>query len=111
MISFVPGNSWRTIHYPDGRIETWWVDPPLYGTSLTAVKPREGIIIAKDEKDKQMPVVYLQWDTHTLAEGQGPSMSVFPDVEYAILNVHRDSAYTRPRGIPTFPTYESYNCG
>lgn len=112
MISFVPGNSWRTTYYPDGRIEVQWVDPPLYGTSLTAVKPREGILVEeKDEKLKQLPIVYLQWDSHALAEGQGTSMSVLPHVECAILTVHRDSAYTRPRGNPTLPTYDSDNCG
>jgi hypothetical protein len=112
MISFVPGNSWKVTFYPDGRVETQWVDPPLYGTSLTAVKPREGIIVeAKDEKLKQLPVVYLQWDSHALAEGQGTSMSVLPDVKCSVLTVHRDSAHTRPRGVPTLPTYESYNCG
>jgi hypothetical protein len=112
MISFVPGNSWKVTYYPDGRMEVQWVDPPLYGTSLTAVKPREGIMVEKkDEKLKQLPIVYLQWDTHALAEGQGISMSIFPDIECAVLTVHRDSAYTRSRGIPAFPTYESYNCG
>ena len=87
MISFVPGNSWRTTYYPDGRIVVQWVDPPLYGTSLTAIKPREGIMVQdKDEKQKQLPIVYLQWDSHALAEGQGTSTSVFYDVECAVSN-------------------------
>ena len=54
-----------------------WRDPPLYGTSLTAVKPREGINVTEDEDAQQFPVVYLQWDTQALAECQGLSTS-FP---------------------------------
>lgn len=112
MISFVPGNSWRITFYPNGQMVAQWVDPPLYGTSLTSVKPREGILVEKkDEMMKTLPIVYLQWDTQALAEGQGTSTSDFPDVECALLSLHRDSGYTRPRGIPTFPTYKHHYCG
>ncbi|KJK74992.1 hypothetical protein H634G_09627 [Metarhizium anisopliae BRIP 53293] len=87
MISFVPGNSWRTTYYPDGRIVVQWVDPPLYGTSLTSVKPREGIIVEqKDEKLKQLPIVYLQWDTQALAEGQ--EIRAIPGLEEFQLSPH-----------------------
>jgi hypothetical protein len=89
MISFVPGNSWKVTYWPDGRMEVQWVDPPLYGTSLTAVKPREGIIVMKDdEKQKQMPIVYLQWDTHALAEGQGIKIQPIPGLENFQLSPH-----------------------
>ena len=77
MVNFLPGHSWHTTYWPDGRITVNWVDPPLYGTSLTAVKPREGILVAKDAKEQQLPIVYLQWDTQALAECQGPSMFSF----------------------------------
>ncbi|KAH9485861.1 hypothetical protein JR316_0002776 [Psilocybe cubensis] len=43
------------------------VDPPLYGTSLCAVKVRPGISVIPNSK---MPVVYLQWDTLALAHSQ-----------------------------------------
>jgi hypothetical protein len=84
VISFTPGNSWNGLE----RILALLLelkDPPLYGTSLTTVKPRQGITVAKaDKKDsqaakdaaetaKQLPVVYLQWDTNALAHGQGTS--------------------------------------
>lgn len=77
MISFVPGNSWKVTYYRDGTVVMQWVDPPLYGTSLTSVKPRPGINVQEDEKMKQLPIVYLQWDSHALAEGQGTSMLAF----------------------------------
>jgi hypothetical protein len=89
MISFVPGNSWKIIFYPDGRMVAQWVDPPLYGTSLTAVKPREGILVQeKDEKQRQLPIVYLQWDTHALAHGQGDKIQVIPGLEEFQLSPH-----------------------
>lgn len=84
VVSFIPGNSWN------GLQEILLLllqlrDPPLYGTSLAAVKPRQGITVAKAgrqdtqaaknaaEMAKQLPVVYLQWDTNSLAHGQGTS--------------------------------------
>ena len=73
MISFIPGQSWHYTFWPDGRMTVEWRDPPMYGTSLTAVKPREGINVSDDKDGKQFPVVYLQWDTQALAECQGLS--------------------------------------
>jgi hypothetical protein len=43
------------------------VDPPLYGTSITAVPMRNGLEVIRDSA---MPVVYLQWDTLALAHSQ-----------------------------------------
>jgi hypothetical protein len=88
MISFVPGNSWRMTLQKDGSIVVQWVDPPLYGTSMTCVKPREGIIIQKDEVQKQLPMVYVQWDTHVLAEGQGTMIRPIPGLEEFQLSPH-----------------------
>ena len=45
-------------------------DPPMYGTSLTAVRPRSGIG-PRNETQDVLPVVYLQWDTHSIAHAQG----------------------------------------
>lgn len=42
-------------------------DPPLHGTSITAVRTRPGLEIIKGSK---MPMVYLQWDTLALAHAQ-----------------------------------------
>ena len=39
-------------------------DPPMYGTSLAAVKPRNGI---RPQPGNPLPVLYLQWDTHSIA--------------------------------------------
>jgi hypothetical protein len=92
VISFIPGNSWNGL---ERLLELLLKlkDPPLYGTSLTAVKPRQGITVAKarnkdtqEAKDaaetaKQLPVVYLQWDTNALAHGQGTSR-FSPAVEF-----------------------------
>jgi len=92
VLSFIPGNSWNGLE----RILALLLqlkDPPLYGTSLAAVKPRHGITVAKAGKRdtqaakdaaelaKQLPVVYLQWDTNALAHGQGKS-KFYPVVEY-----------------------------
>ena len=47
-------------------------DPPLYGTSLTAVPPRTGILVAdSDSPDARLPVLYLQLDNLKLAHSQG----------------------------------------
>ena len=51
-------------------------DPPLYGTSLTAVLARDGIQLDKSvpfDKDS-LPVVYLQWHSLELAHAQGKGM-------------------------------------
>jgi len=88
MVNFLPGHSWHTTYWPDGRITVNWVDPPLYGTSLAAVKPREGILVAKDAKEQQLPVVYLQWDTQALAECQGPKIQPIPGLETMQLSPH-----------------------
>ena len=83
MVSFVPGNSWTELMALLQMLASLR-DPPLYGTSLTALKPRDGITLEpskkKDsaitpEQSKTFPVVYLQWDTNALAHGQGKSKS------------------------------------
>ncbi|KDR69999.1 hypothetical protein GALMADRAFT_160159 [Galerina marginata CBS 339.88] len=49
------------------------VDPPLYGTALTAVRTRPGIEVFASK----MPVVYLQWDTLALAHSQESKVETF----------------------------------
>jgi hypothetical protein len=49
------------------------VDPPLYGTSMTAVPTRKDLQIISNSI---MPVVYLQWDTLALAHSQEASTLV-----------------------------------
>jgi hypothetical protein len=46
------------------------VDPPLYGTSMTAVPTRSGLSIVPNSI---MPIVFLQWDNLLLAESQDSS--------------------------------------
>jgi len=47
-------------------------DPPLYGTSLTAVLPRPGILVAPaGTSEARLPVLYLQLDNLKLAHSQG----------------------------------------
>lgn len=43
------------------------VDPPLYGTSLTAVPVRKGLEVVSGST---LPVIYLQWDSLALAHSQ-----------------------------------------
>lgn len=45
-------------------------DPPMYGTSMTAVKPRSGIG-PRSQMDDKLPVLFLQWDTHSIAHARG----------------------------------------
>jgi hypothetical protein len=47
-------------------------DPPLFGTSLTAVPPRKGILVAEEgTPEARHPVLYLQLDNLKLAHAQG----------------------------------------
>ncbi|KIW81548.1 hypothetical protein Z517_04574 [Fonsecaea pedrosoi CBS 271.37] len=48
-------------------------DPPLYGTSLSAVPPRAGILgrSGSDKSNQGQPIYYLQLDSHALGSGQG----------------------------------------
>jgi len=53
-------------------------DPPLYGTSLTAVMARDGIQLNKQapfDANSSLPVVYLQWHSLELAHAQGKGTS------------------------------------
>jgi len=92
MISFVPGNSWTTrladiLDFINALKA--YEDPPLYGTSLTAVKPRNGIVIPQEEEQNMhLPVVYLQWDTHALAHAQGNEIRPIPGLEKFMLSPH-----------------------
>ena len=62
-----------------GRHRTWELgpanlrDPPLYGTSLTAVPPRTGILGRGkvNPKNEGQPVYYLQLDNNAVGSGQG----------------------------------------
>ena len=62
-----------------GRHRTWVLgparlrDPPLYGTSLTAVPPRTGILGRGkvDAKNEGQPIYYLQMDNNAVGSGQG----------------------------------------
>lgn len=81
VICFVPGNSWTQLERILDKLLALR-DPPLYGTSLSAVKPRPGIALKPtkkkdsditEEQSNLFPVVYLQWDTNALAHGQGRS--------------------------------------
>ncbi|KAF4627645.1 hypothetical protein G7Y89_g10511 [Cudoniella acicularis] len=49
------------------------VDPPLYGTSITAVPVRNGLHVIPQSS---LPVVYLQWDTLALCSFAGFSIEV-----------------------------------
>ena len=56
-------------------------DPPLYGTSITAVPPRAGILghTGQDKANDGQPIYYLQMDTHALGSGQGTAgMNIMP---------------------------------
>ena len=121
MISQVPGNSWTELMALLQMLASLR-DPPLYGTSLTALKPRPGITLEpstrKDskmtaEQSKTSPVVYLQWDTNALAYGQGKSKISHRFRNMALLNLryHSYSSYSRPRGVRTLPAYQSFRCG
>jgi hypothetical protein len=49
-------------------------DPPLYGTSLTAVLPRPGLQVDQSKPfnaETSLPVVYLQWHSLEMAHSQG----------------------------------------
>jgi hypothetical protein len=47
-------------------------DPPLFGTSLTAVPPRRGILVADEgTPEARLPILYLQLDNLKLAHSQG----------------------------------------
>jgi hypothetical protein len=48
-------------------------DPPLHGTSITAVPPRAGILgrSNSDTSNVGQPIYYLQLDTNALGSGQG----------------------------------------
>ncbi|KAH6617430.1 hypothetical protein F5144DRAFT_586428 [Chaetomium tenue] len=50
-------------------------DPPLYGTSLTAVPPRPGYLGrgGSDDSNKGQPIYYLQMDNNAVGSGQGTS--------------------------------------
>lgn len=50
-------------------------DPPLYGTSITAVPPRPGILgrTSSDKSNDRQPIYYLQMDNNALGSGQGAS--------------------------------------
>lgn len=70
-----------------GRHRTWehgganLRDPPLYGTSLTAVPPRAGILgrRSSDQSNEGQPIYYLQLDSHALGSGQGTAgMDIMP---------------------------------
>ena len=61
-----------------GRHRTWELspanlrDPPLHGTSLTAVPPRAGILGRGkvDPRNEGQPVYYLQLDNNAVGSGQ-----------------------------------------
>ncbi|RYP40660.1 hypothetical protein DL767_001518 [Monosporascus sp. MG133] len=51
-------------------------DPPLYGTSITAVPPRPGILGRRNNASKAnegQPIYYLQMDNNAVGSGQGTS--------------------------------------
>jgi hypothetical protein len=55
-------------------------DPPLFGTSLSAVKAREGLQIDQQKPfnvDSSLPVVYLQWHSLEMAHSQGSGTALF----------------------------------
>ena len=62
-----------------GRHRVWELgaanlrDPPLYGTSLTAVPPRAGILGRGkvDPKNEGQPIYYLQLENNAVGSGQG----------------------------------------
>ncbi|OAL39940.1 hypothetical protein AYO20_00853 [Fonsecaea nubica] len=63
-------------------------DPPLYGTSLSAVPPRAGILgrSSSDKSNQGQPIYYLQLDNHALGSGQGTAgMNVMPRSSSLIL--------------------------
>ncbi|RYP20745.1 hypothetical protein DL765_002625 [Monosporascus sp. GIB2] len=59
-------------------------DPPLYGTSLTAVLARDGIQLNKSvpfDPNSSLPVVYLQWHSLELAHAQGKEVRRMEDLK------------------------------
>jgi len=69
-----------------------WRDPPLHGTSLTAIRARPGYGIQLDTVDKDLPIAYLQWDNLGLAHGQ--DHGIVPPLYFAPLLLLRPSHAT-----------------
>ncbi|KAI1170076.1 hypothetical protein F4777DRAFT_595574 [Nemania sp. FL0916] len=67
--TWVKGRPDMTPNPPPPQPAVRVVDPPLYGTSLTAVLARDGLRVI-DGENSWLPVVYLQWDTLALAHSQ-----------------------------------------
>lgn len=69
MVSFAGRH--RSWHTGDANLR----DPPLYGTSLTAVPPRPGYLgrSGSDPANKGQPIYYLQMDNNAVGSGQGTS--------------------------------------
>jgi len=66
---------------PNWQTDTTRVtDPPLFGTSLSAVKAREGLQLDKQKPfnaDSSLPVVYLQGHSLEMAHAQGSGTALF----------------------------------
>lgn len=78
-------------------------DPPLYGTALTAVPPRGGILVApQGSVDARQPVLYLQLDNLRLAHAQGGGKNSWPTyISYFLYKL------SRWWFIPRIPRYSS----
>ena len=76
-----------------GRHRVWELgpanlrDPPLYGTSLTAVPPRAGILGRGkvDPKNEGQPIYYLQMDNNAVGSGQGTAGMTVISLSYSPL--------------------------
>ena len=95
------------------------IDPPLFGTSMTAVPARDGLRVLSGN---DLPVVYLQWDDLALAHSQDSRKSRSSPYD-PLLNFHRifesvcpptnkDSTYRGPTNPKPWPSlrsaYQSY---
>lgn len=76
-----------------GRHRVWELgaanlrDPPLYGTSLTAVPPRAGILGRGkvDHKNEGQPIYYLQLENNAVGSGQGTAGMNIRSLSYTSL--------------------------
>ncbi|KAH0562957.1 hypothetical protein GP486_002480 [Trichoglossum hirsutum] len=93
MVAYAPAKGgWITDLAKVLGIVTDLKDPPLYATSLTAVKPRKGLTLPREPgvqpEIEELPVVYFQWETNALAHGQGTNLAPIPGLEKLALSPH-----------------------
>jgi hypothetical protein len=68
--TWAPGRPDMTPDPPPPRPAPSVRDPPLHGTALTAIQAKTGYGVKLSTVDKNLPIVYLQWDNLGLAHAQ-----------------------------------------